>query len=234
MKCATADPKHIPTIRKLGGRLTRTIRWKLDSMHGPSPDPIGDSAKQYANAVRIFINTMHIKSVVELECGDFRFGRVIARSGVHYTGVDALETVIERNRHLYEGRKVRFIARDVIEDELPDGDLCLAGGLFQHRTNAEIRLLLLKLRKYKYLIFSDHQPPFGTFVPNLDKPDGKGTRLDCNSALDFQKPPFNIRYVETFIILTHDNPDYNPNERLCSFLIRSECQDAKYDPVYLD
>jgi SAM-dependent methyltransferase len=225
---------NVPSIRNLSRKITHTLRRKLDTLHGPGTDSIGDSEKHFADAVTLFISTMHIKSVVELGCGDFSVGQMIARSGVRYTGVDGVESVVARNRELYEGRKVRFLARDVIGDELPDGDLCLAGELFQHLTNAEIRLLLLKLKHFKYVMFTDYQPPFGTFVPNRDKPPGKATRLHRNSALDLQKPPFNIRYVQYFTTLIPDNPVDNHHERLCCFLIPMQDQATYLDPVYLD
>src|SRR5947208_1822289 len=122
-----ADPLY-----KLNRMTARIFRWKLDAPPVSRIHPIDSFEKHYAQAVNVLIATMKIKSVVELGCGDFRVGRIIARSGVRYTGVDGKDAVIARNRELYQKRKVRFYARDVIRDELPDGDLCLVGKLFQH------------------------------------------------------------------------------------------------------
>jgi hypothetical protein len=198
------------------------------------PGPVGHGATDYVRAVNQFVSAMNIKSVVEFGCGDFSAGGAMARGGVGYTGVDRSEAVIGRNRALYEGRKVRFLVGDPLCDPLPDGELCLAGQLFRQLTNAEIRLLLLKMRKYRYLLFTDYQPPYSSFIPNLDKPPGAATRLDRGSALDLRKPPFNVRYVEFFHALDAENPVYDPGERLCSFLIRSDYQVDHLDPVYLD
>jgi SAM-dependent methyltransferase len=224
-----ADPLY-----KLSRITARAFRWKLDAPPVSGIDPLGFSEKHYAEAVSVFIATTKIKAVVELGCGDFRVGRMIARSGVGYTGVDGEESVIARNRELYQKRKVRFYARDVIRDELPDGDLCLAGELFHYLTNDEIHLLLLKLKKYKYVIFMDYQPRAGTFAPNLDKPPGQATRLAHNSALDLRKPPFNLNYVAFFTTLLPDNPVDNRAERLCCFLIPMHDQATYLDPVYMD
>lgn len=222
----TSEP-IIPPLRRLGRGIARTVRRNV------CPDPVGGAAANYAEAVKAFIDSTRIKSVVELGCGDFRVGRSIIRTGVRYTGVDPSDAAVARNRELYAGRKVRFLVGDAVRDLLPDGELCLVGDLFRHITNAEIRLLLLKLDKFKYIIYNDIQPSFGTFVPNLDKPPG-GTRLDRHSALDLRKPPFDLKYVEYFVGLFSENPVYEPGERSCSFLIRSDYQTEYLDPVYLD
>lgn len=224
-----ADPLY-----KLSRITARAFRWKLDAPPVSGIDPIGLSEKHYAGAISVFIATTKIKAVVELGCGDFRVGRMIARSGVRYTGVDGKESVIERNRELYQGRKIRFLARDAIRDELPDGDLCLAGELFHHLTNDEIHLLLLKFKKYKYVIFMDYQPHAGTFAPNLDKPPGQATRLARNSALDLRKPPFNLNCVAFFTTLLPDHAVDDHAERLCCFLIPMQNQAERLDPAYLD
>jgi SAM-dependent methyltransferase len=224
-------------IYKLSRIITRIFRWKLDAPPVSEIHPIGFSEKQkhYAVAVNIFIATTKIKSVVELGCGDFRVGRMIARSGVRYTGVDGEESVIARNRELYQKRKVRFYARDVIQDELPDGDLCLVGELFQHLSNSEIRLALLKLRKkYKYIVVTDYQPPYDKLIPNRDLSHDRSTRIHRDSGLDLRKPPFNMQNVGILGIYPVENYLYNYGERICIFLIPMEDQAKRLDPVYLD
>ncbi len=199
-----------------------------------SAEPIDVRAEHYARAVRTFASNLKIKSVVELGCGDFGVGRMIARASVCYTGVDRSVSVVARNRELFGGRKVRFLVGDAVRDPLPDGDLCLVGDLFRHLSNAEIRLMLMRLKKYSYWIFNDHQPPVGTFIPNLEKPPGPATRLDRNSALDLRLPSFGVRHVEFFAGYLSEKPVYHPHERICSFLIRRNCQSPHLDPAYLD
>jgi hypothetical protein len=47
-----------------------------------------EAAKPYADFVLRFMTERNLKSVVDLGCGDFRVGRLIAASGVSYIGVD--------------------------------------------------------------------------------------------------------------------------------------------------
>ena len=214
-----------------GSRATRGSRPVAALEPRGDRDSLGEAERHYADAVRRFIGAMKIRSAVELDCGDYRVGRRIARRNLEYVGFDADLSLLERNRQRYGGRHVRFVAGDVIGDDLPDGELCLAGEVLRRLTNAEIRLLLLKFKKFKYVIFNEYMPRLGEFTPNLDKPPGRLDRLDRGSALLLQHPPFNVRCVEYFLISPLDN---HSDLRLCSFLIRMQDQATRLDPVYLD
>lgn len=184
---------------------------------GPGSDEaIG---KPYSDAVLAFIGRQGIGSVVDLGCGDFRVGRIIASSGVNYTGVDIVDAVIASNKERYASDSVRFFVKDIIEEELPVGDLCLIREVFQHLSNAQIQQVLPKLKVYKYVIITDYQPPPETFIPNRDKPHGGFTRLHDKSALVLDRPPFNVGGVELFLDLKSTDPLFDPDERIRSFLI---------------
>ena len=75
---------------------------------------------------------------------------------------------------------------------LPDAELCLVRQVFQHLSNDQIRSIIDKLRKYKYVIVTEHYPaPDRLRVPNLDKPHGADIRLYDSSAVYLDQPPFN-------------------------------------------
>jgi SAM-dependent methyltransferase len=232
METATERPHEADSLAECGGWISGVVRRMRGAPRGPA---LSGYDAAYAESVNQFIDNMRIKSVVELGCGDFRVGRAIAESGVRYTGVDRAASVVERNRHLHESRKVRFLVGDALRDELPDGELCLVGELFRRLANAEIRLMLLRLKKYRYVMFTDRRPPAGTFVRNLDKPSGrKADRLDRNSALDLRREPFNVDHVSIRLIRPADDPVYDAGERLCCFLMRGDRRADYLDPVYLD
>jgi predicted TPR repeat methyltransferase len=50
----------------------------------------------------------NVRSVVDLGCGDFRVGRLIAASGVSYTGVDVVEPLIAEDARRDGSPTVRF------------------------------------------------------------------------------------------------------------------------------
>jgi SAM-dependent methyltransferase len=179
-----------------------------------------EAAKPYTDAVIQFIRRSGITSVIDIGCGDFRVGQVIAGSGVNYTGVDIVEPLISRNRSLFGSDTIHFLVGNVSDDDLPDADLCLVREVFQHLSNDEIVRALKRLQKYRYLIVTDHQPPPGqSFVPNKDKPHGRDIRLFSNSALVFDKPPFSQKSVEIFLDVLSPNILLDEREHLRSFLI---------------
>ncbi len=48
-----------------------------------------------------FIQEHHIRSVVDLGCGDWTFSKCIDWTGIDYIGYDVVESVIEKNRQKY-------------------------------------------------------------------------------------------------------------------------------------
>jgi SAM-dependent methyltransferase len=83
-------------------------------------------AVPYANWTIGFVMEHGIRTVVDLGCGDFRVGRRICEgSGVRYIGVDIVPDLIAHNQSKFAVNGVAFKCANVIEDELPNGDLCL-------------------------------------------------------------------------------------------------------------
>lgn len=157
----------------------------------------------YCIAVKEFIQERGIQSVVDLGCGDFRVGQNIQVSGVSYIGIDIVESLIERNQKLFGNSFITFICLDIIDDPLPDGELCLIRQVFQHLSNDQIKKILNKLDKYKYVLISEHYPSeVGAVIqPNLDKPHGGDTRIVNNSGVFLDKPPFDVPNISIFLTI---------------------------------
>ena len=91
-----------------------------------------------------------------------------------------------------------FRQANIVEDELPEGDLCLIRQVLQHLSNAEIKQILENCKNFKYLIITEHYPnPNVELVPNLDIPHGPDMRLHYDSAVVLDKPPFNVKKCKT-------------------------------------
>ena len=99
-------------------------------------------ARPYAESIQSLIGTHGVKTILDLGCGDFAVGRLLASPGVKYTGVDVVEPLIQRNRVLFENDHTRFLCLDMTSDALPMADLCLVRQVLQHLSNAEIRAVL--------------------------------------------------------------------------------------------
>lgn len=183
---------------------------------GPGSDDL--PARVYADGIRRFIDRHNVRSVVDLGCGDFRVAQRIVDTAIDYTGVDVVQPLIEQNRARYASPSVRFEYRDITQDPLPPGDLCLLREVLQHLSNAQILQVLPKLSQYKYAIYSDYQPA-SQGVPNRDISHGHDTRIWRDSALYLDQPPFNMT-----IELLFDAPVTTvlraPGERIRTFLIR--------------
>jgi SAM-dependent methyltransferase len=172
----------------------------------------------YAETIRRFIAQNEIKSVVDLGCGDFRVASQLISPRIFYKGVDVVPSLIERNLDEFGSEKVNFLCLNIIEDELPEGELCLIRQVLQHLSNAEILKILENCKKYKYLIVTEQYPhPNREIVPNLDIPHGPEMRLHFNSAVFFDKPPFNLKNVSLLL-----DTEAEEGTRIKTFLVSSK------------
>ena len=161
---------------------------------GPGSDE--EAAKPYADFVKAFIAENGVRSVVDLGCGDFRVGRMIASCGVSYTGVDVVAPLIAANIQRFGGRAIRFQCLDIAADALPHGDLCLIREVFQHVSNTQIRAVLPKLAQYEFVLFTDIQPDNTRgYRINRDKVHGASSRLVHRSCLRLDMSPFNVQEI---------------------------------------
>lgn len=155
---------------------------------------------KYAEAIKIFITKNNVKSVVDLGCGDFRVAAKFVSNEFYYTGCDVVPALIEHLKKTYANEKIQFRSVNIVEDELPEGDLCLIRQVLQHLSNAEIEKVLQKAGKYKYLIVTEHYPsPNAEFEPNLDIPHGPQARTYYNSAVVLDKPPFKLQNIKLLL-----------------------------------
>jgi SAM-dependent methyltransferase len=151
----------------------------------------------YAETVKKFIRENNVKTVVDLGCGDFQVASMFVSKDFHYTGCDVVPDLIEHLNENYRNESVEFICLNVVEDELPAGDLCLIRQVLQHLSNREIERILDNCKKYKYLIITEHYPdPKIKLIPNLDIPHGPDVRLHFDSAVVLDAPPFNLPHLE--------------------------------------
>ena len=160
----------------------------------------GKYAEQYASAIKKFIAENNIKKVVDLGCGDFRVASKFIGNDFHYIGCDVVPSLVEHLNHNFANENVEFRRVNIVEDELPDGDLCLIRQVLQHLSNAEIQNILRNAEKYKYLVVTEHYPhPKVAAVPNLDIPHGDSMRLFFDSAVYLDKSPFDLPNVKLLL-----------------------------------
>jgi len=88
---------------------------------------------------------------------------------------------------------VKFISLDIVEDDLPDGDICFLRQVLQHLSNAQISKILPKLKMYNVCFVTEHYPTDNpAIVPNKDIVHGGGIRPYENSGVYLDESPFNV------------------------------------------
>lgn len=169
-------------------------------------------AAPYVDWLTRFIGEHGIKTVVDLGCGDFQVGRKIcsANAATTYVGIDVVPGLVEYNQSRFGGEHVEFRCANIVEDNLPEGDLCLIRQVLQHLSNAQVSRVLAKSAKYNYLLVTESVSMGRVVRPNLDIPHGPDVRASDNSGLFLDLPPFNLR---TRVVLEIPDPTHNLNIR---------------------
>jgi SAM-dependent methyltransferase len=158
----------------------------------------GGSAAQFAvpyvKQVQTLIAEHEIRTVVDLGCGDFRVGRLLCAQGdLQYVGVDVVPDLIAYNQSRFGGPQVEFRCANLIDDELPDGELCLIRQVLQHLSNAEISHVLAKCAKYRVVLVTEELFTKPGSRPNLDIKHGPDNRASDNSGVFLNLPPFSFK-----------------------------------------
>jgi hypothetical protein len=183
-------------VEEIFSAIYRERRWGADSgdfssgngSHTPSV------VAPYVNAVAGFLQSLSSPpSVVDLGCGDFSVGKQLLPYCGRYVACDVVPALIERNKEKFTAAKVELRCLDIIDHDLPDGDIVFLRQVLQHLNNAQILRIVPKLYRYKFLVLTEHLPANTAFQPNLDKPTGGGTRLPQNSGVVLTAPPFLLR-----------------------------------------
>ena len=104
-----------------------------------------------------------------------------------------LNYYIKKNKALYFSENIYFCCLDIVKDDLPNGDCVFLKEVLQHLTNDEVKIILNKLYKFKFVIITENIP-FGKFHDNLDKIKGPESRQYLNSGIIVEKPPFNFKF----------------------------------------
>ena len=181
---------------------------------------IGSSAdfivKPYVANLIAYLRTYGPKKprVVDLGCGDYRVGGHFAEYCSEYVGIDIVPDLIRHLQSSITQDHVKFLCLDMIEDELPAGDVCLVRQVFQHLSNEQISKVLVKLRQYKVIFITEHYPSErASIIPNLNKVHGGGIRLSENSGVYLDKAPFNIpaATLELFLEVPANDLDADPD-----------------------
>lgn len=150
----------------------------------------------YLAAVISFLTSFKNPLVIcDLGCGDFNVGKELVKYTEKYIAIDIVPALIKRNKEKFKKENLEFHCLDIARDDLPAGDCAILRQVLQHLSNAEVKQIVRKLSRFKYVILTEHIPE-GDFFSNKDIISGQGTRLKKQSGLNLLASPFNFKVKE--------------------------------------
>lgn len=130
---------------------------------------------------------------VDLGCGDFYVGKQLLPLCSSYIGVDIVKPLIISHQKKYADSSAHFEHLNIVEDELPDGNVCFIRQVLQHLSNQQIIAILQKLRKYNWVYITEGYPIDNDAIKaNIDKVHGSDVRVYLNSGVYLTEPPFEL------------------------------------------
>lgn len=157
---------------------------------------------------------------VDLGCGDFTVGSKLLPFCSNYIGVDIVEPLIKYNKETHGNATTSFLHLDIINDELPNGDVCFVRQVLQHLSNSQILAILKKVEKYRWVFITEHYPAKHIEVkPNIDKVHRADIRLYLNSGVYLSEPPFSLPREDLRMVL--EVPDCGENQGSANGVIRT-------------
>ena len=153
-----------------------------ESVSGPGSTL--EATREIRDALPRLLKTYHIRSVLDIPCGDFHWMQSVNLHQTRYIGGDIVKALIEKNSIRYSSEKHCFKVLDLIRDPLPQVDLVLCRDGMVHLSDKEIMLALKNIRKSgsRYLL--------ATSFP--DKPVNVDPGITHWRPLNLQQPPFGL------------------------------------------
>ena len=172
----------------------------------------------YCELIRTFLHDQpDVKRVLDFGCGDFNVASKFISDNIDYTGIDIVEDMIASHNKNYSSEHVHFMCLDIVDDELPDGDMCLIRQVLQHLSNSDVAKVLAKLKRYKYSLITEHVTPKAQAESfNADIHSGNHNRITLRSGLYLDEAPFCLK-CEVILRVPYDPQG---KSELVTYLVR--------------
>lgn len=102
------------------------------------------------NNLKSFIESNNIKTIIDSACGDFNWMRLIVQeyTNINFIGLDIVKPIIDRNTETYKHlSNVKFFHKNMLIDQLPDGDLVICRDVLGHLTTSDIKKYIRNVKK---------------------------------------------------------------------------------------
>ena len=126
--------------------ICKTNHWNsVDGVSGQGSSPA--QTGQLLRNLSTLLQSLHIRTLLDLPCGDFSWLRLLDPPVPHYIGGDVVEEIIGRNRASFGNPRMLFRVIDLCRDPLPDSDLLLCRDCLVHLSFADIHAALRNIRR---------------------------------------------------------------------------------------
>ncbi len=117
-----------------------------------------DQTKILIKEIPKLIKKYHIKSILDIPCGDFNWMRNVVNDNLTYIGGDIVGSIIKKNQRQYKRKNIKFIKINLIAGSLPAADLLICRDCFVHFSYEDIKKSLsnIRKRKIKYLLVTTY------------------------------------------------------------------------------
>lgn len=166
---------------------------------GSNPEPLRHpfATKVLKDELFRLLEGFEVKTFIDIPCGEVSWIYELKPFIQEYTGVDAEEKVLQKNREKYGSSTVHFQHFDIAKDPLPASDLIFCHDVLNFLPQNEIlaTLLLFKKSGAKYLLV--------TTCPKNEK-NRKGKTGNYN-PIHWQLPPYN--FPKPLLIINDPNQE---------------------------
>jgi hypothetical protein len=145
--------------------------------------------------LRILLNELDIRSLLDVPCGDFNWMQHVDLSEIQYIGADIVSELVESNRDLYSSPFRRFEHLDLTSSPLPKADAVLCRDCLGHLQLASIVAALHNICSSGALYLLTTHFSFRAMPANEDITSGRDWR-----RLNFELAPFNWPPPQRYII----------------------------------
>jgi len=140
----------------------------------------------YRPFLQDFMKQHGVKTVVDAGCGDWEFASAMDWTGIDYTGIDVVPSVIAEDQKKYGAPNIKFQTADIVRTELPAADLLICKDVLQHLPTQDVLAFLAQLPKYKDALLTDTVDPHTLSSENGEIQPGQFRPLDLT------EPPYSV------------------------------------------
>jgi hypothetical protein len=85
------------------------------------------------------LDSLSVRSMLDIPCGDFVWMRHLDLSSVTYTGADVIETLILQHQRLHGSAQKNFRTLDIVTSDLPEVDLIFCRDCLVHSSDKLVK-----------------------------------------------------------------------------------------------